>query len=292
MPETEWEAIAACTKDVALPDEVKGAAHASMQALATLVLSAATRQELVLVTRQVERLLAEQALRVATINRDLEAFNYSTAHELRTPLARISHLARLLQQRYCSTFPPDVQDYLDRIWKSSQHMSQLIEALLELSQLSYQSLKREMVDLSEIAQATAHELRQGTPERRAQFLIQPHIRTLGDVRLLEIVMKNLLRNAWKFTRMRNTACIEFGARELAGHKTCFVRDNGIGFEMTNAERMFLAFQRLHNSSDYPGYGIGLTTVQRIINRHGGKIWAEGEVGKGATFYFTLTWCMT
>ena len=135
----------------------------------------------------------------------------------------------------------------------------------------------------------ANDLLQGT-DRVVEFIVQPGIRTFGDPQLLEIAMKNLLRNAWKFTRMRSHTRIEFGATEYPLERVCFVRDNGVGFDMSNCEKMFQPFQRLHNSTDYPGNGIGLTTVQRIICRHGGRIWAEGEVDKGATFYFTLQSC--
>jgi light-regulated signal transduction histidine kinase (bacteriophytochrome) len=275
----------------ARPADLKSAVQDSLESIRNLLLDRPNSEEITLLGQQVERLLAEQSERLEAINRDIEAFNNSVAHDLCAPLSRICAFTRTLQQRYCTRLDAETVDYLERIFKSSRHMNELIEALLELSQLSYQNLKREMVDLSEIASETATDLRQGTPERRAEFLIQPNIRTFGDARLLEIAMKNLLRNAWKFTRMRETTCIEFGARELAADQACFVRDNGIGFDMCNAERMFQAFQRLHNSAEYPGHGIGLTTVQRIINRHGGRIWAEGEVDKGATFYFTLKPCL-
>jgi light-regulated signal transduction histidine kinase (bacteriophytochrome) len=267
--------------------DLKSAVHNSLESIRNMLLERPNSEELNLLTQQVERLLTEQTERLEAINRDLEAFNYSVAHDLCAPLRRICGFARELQEQYTGRLDLEGLDYLERIYKSSQHMNELIEALLQLSQLSYLNLKREVVDLSEIANETANDLKQGMPQRKAEFSIQPRIRTFGDANLLEIAMKNLLRNAWKFTSMRETACIEFGAREFASDRTCFVRDNGIGFDMSNAERMFHAFQRLHNSSEFPGNGIGLTTVQRIINRHGGRIWAEGEIDKGATFYFTL-----
>jgi light-regulated signal transduction histidine kinase (bacteriophytochrome) len=272
--------------------DLKTAVHTSLETIKNMLQERPNNEEIGLLTQQVERLLTEQTERLEAINRDLEAFNYSVAHDLCAPLRRICGFTRALQDQYAGRLDLDGMDYLERINKSSQHMNELIEALLQLSQLSYLNLKREVVDLSEIARDTASDLRQGMPERRAEFVIQPRIRTFGDASLLEIAMKNLLRNAWKFTSMRETTCIEFGARELAADKTCFVRDNGIGFDMANSERMFHAFQRLHSSADFPGNGIGLTTVQRIINRHGGRIWAEGEVDKGATFYFTLQSCIT
>jgi light-regulated signal transduction histidine kinase (bacteriophytochrome) len=272
--------------------DLKTAVHTSLETIRTMLLEKPNTEEISVLTQQVERLLTEQTERLESINRDLEAFNYSVAHDLCAPLRRICGFAQKLQEQYSGRLDQDALDYLERIFKSSQHMNGLIEALLQLSQLSYLNLKREVVDLSEIASETANELRQSMPERKAEFAIQGGIRTYGDASLLEIAMKNLLRNAWKFTRMRETAYIEFGARDVAADKACFVRDNGIGFDMANADRMFHAFQRLHNSAEFPGNGIGLTTVQRIITRHGGRIWAEGEIDKGATFYFTLQTCLT
>ena len=267
--------------------DLKSAVHTSLETIRNMLLDRPNNEEISLLTQQVERLLTEQTERLESINRDLEAFNYSVAHDLCAPLRRICGFTRALQEQYAGRLDLDGMDYLERIFKSSQHMNELIEALLQLSQLSYQNLKQEVVDLSAIMRETATDLQLGNPERRVEFVIQPMIRTFGDHNLLEIAMKNLLRNAWKFTQMREVARIEFGACEGGEDGACFVKDNGIGFDMANAERMFHAFQRLHNSSEYPGNGIGLTTVQRIINRHGGKIWAEGEVDKGAVFYFTL-----
>lgn len=267
--------------------DLKSAVHTSLETIRNMLLDRPNNEEISLLTQQVERLLTEQTERLESINRDLEAFNYSVAHDLCAPLRRICGFTRALQEQYAGRLDLDGMDYLERIFKSSQHMNDLIEALLQLSQLSYQNLKQEVVDLSEIARETATDLQLGNPERCVEFVIQPMIRTFGDHNLLEIAMKNLLRNAWKFTQMREVARIEFGACEGGEDGTCFVKDNGIGFDMANAERMFHAFQRLHNSSEFPGNGIGLTTVQRIINRHGGKVWAEGEVDKGAVFYFTL-----
>jgi light-regulated signal transduction histidine kinase (bacteriophytochrome) len=264
--------------------------HTSLESIRNKLQEQSNHEEISILTQQIERLLTEQTERLECINRDLEAFNYSVAHDLCAPLRRICGFTRVLQEQYAGRLDLEGMDYLERIYKSSQHMNELIEALLQLSQLSYLNIKREIVDLSQIASDTAAELHQGVPQRRAEFLIQPRIRTVGDASLLEIAMRNLLRNAWKFTCKRDPAVIEFGIHQLS-EKTCFVRDNGIGFDMANCERMFHAFQRLHNSAEYPGNGIGLTTVQRIITRHGGRIWAEGEVGKGATFYFTLQSCI-
>lgn len=272
--------------------DLKSAVHTSLETIRNMLLERPNNEEISILTQQVERLLTEQTERLESINRDLEAFNYSVAHDLCAPLRRICGFTRALQEQYAGRLDLEGMDYLERIFKSSQHMNELIESLLQLSQLSYLNLKREVVDLSEIVSETANDLKQSAPERNAEFVIQPRIRTFGDAGLLDIAMRNLLRNAWKFTQMRDRTRIEFGACEEESDKTCFIKDNGIGFDASNAEKMFHAFQRLHSSSDFPGNGIGLTTVQRIINRHGGRIWAEGEVGKGATFYFTLQSCIT
>ena len=272
--------------------DLKTAVHTSLESIRNMLLERLNSEEISTLTQQVERLLSEQTERLETINRDLEAFNYSVAHDICAPLRRICGFTRVLQEQYAGRLDLEGMDYLERIFKSSQHMNELIEALLQLSQLPYQTLKREVVDLSEIVGETADDLQQSMPERRVEFVIQPRVMTFGDAGLLEIALKNLLRNAWKFTRLREVARIEFGTRELATDKACFVRDNGIGFDMSKAERMFQAFQRLHSGTEYPGNGIGLTTVQRIVNRHGGRVWAEGEVDKGATFYFVLQSCIT
>jgi light-regulated signal transduction histidine kinase (bacteriophytochrome) len=284
--------IASTMMNASYAVDLKNAVHTSLENIRNVLMQKANHEEISLLTQQVERLLTEQTDRLESINRDLEAFNHSVANDLCAPLRRICNFTRALQDQYGKRLDLEGMDYLERIFKSSQHMNGLIDALLQLSQLSYLNLKREVVDLSEIVAETANELRQSMPERRAEFSIQPRIRTFGDASLLEIAIKNLLRNAWKFTSMREATEIEFGARDVASGKACFVRDNGVGFDMANAEKMFHAFQRLHNSAEYPGNGIGLTTVQRIITRHGGRIWAEGEVNKGATFYFTLQSCIT
>jgi light-regulated signal transduction histidine kinase (bacteriophytochrome) len=279
--------IASSMPNASYTVDLKTAVHSSLETIKNMLQDRQNNEEISILTQQVERLLTEQTERLESINRDLEAFNYSVAHDLCAPLQRICGFTRALQQQYAGRLGLDGMDYLERIYKSSRHMNELIDALLQLSQLSYLNLKREVIDLSEIVSDTASDLKQSMPERRAEFTIQPHILTFGDANLLEIAMRNLLRNAWKFTSRRAATRIEFGACELAADRAFFVRDNGIGFDMANSERMFHAFQRLNNSVEFPGNGIGLTTVQRIINRHGGRIWAEGEVDKGATFYFTL-----
>jgi light-regulated signal transduction histidine kinase (bacteriophytochrome) len=177
--------------------------------------------------------------------------------------------------------------YLAEIYDGTLRMSQLIDALLKFSCVSRTELRREPVDLSGIARALAKELSRAEPERRVEFHIAEGVMVTGDVGLLRAVMENLLGNAWKYTGKREGAVIEFGALMVAGKPACFVRDNGTGFAMADAGKLFLPFQRLSGSGEFTGHGIGLATVERIIRHHGGRVWAEGEPRKGATFYFAL-----
>ena len=171
-------------------------------------------------------------------------------------------------------------------------MHEIIEAWRRLSHLANLSLKRELVDLSKIVRACASEFMQDLPQRRLEFTIQPGVRTIGDATLLEIALSNLLANAVKFSRERDYTYIKFGTCDRNGETTCFLRDNGAGFDMAGSERMFRPFQRLHDRAEFPGKGLGLTTVRSIVNRHGGRVCAEGEVDKGATIYLTLWPCLT
>jgi light-regulated signal transduction histidine kinase (bacteriophytochrome) len=221
-------------------------------------------------------------------NRELETFSYSVSHDLRAPLRGIDGFSQALLEDYGNSLDAQVQDYLQRIRGATKRMADLIEALLELSRVTRAELQREPLDLSLMGETITEELRRRDPGRAAELVIAPLLSAEGDVRLLRIVMVNLLANAWKFTAKQPQARIEFGAQPLQdGSRAFFVRDNGAGFDMTYADKLFGAFQRLHSVSEFPGTGIGLATVQRIIRRHGGRVWAEGEVGRGATFYFTL-----
>jgi signal transduction histidine kinase len=235
-----------------------------------------------------EQLLLDQDARLDSINRVLEEFNYSVAHELCAPLRRISGFTREIRQRCADELDGDGIDCLNSILESSQQMNELIDALMQISRLSHMDLQRGSVDLSALAAEIADELSQSTPDRVVVFAIQPRLRAQGDAELLRIALRKLLGNAWKFTRGVEPAIIEFAAKELAdGHQAFRVRDNGIGFDMAECGRLFHPFQRLHDPKEFPGNGIGLTTVKKIIDRHGGRIWAEGALGQGATFFFTL-----
>ncbi|OLP17743.1 hypothetical protein BST81_15610 [Leptolyngbya sp. 'hensonii'] len=236
--------------------------------------------------------LAERTQQLEIVNKELEAFSYAVSHDLRAPLRRIDGFSQILLEEYAEQLDGTGQDYLQRIQASSGRMGELIEDLLTLSRITRSQLHRTTFNLSTLAQGIATELQQTQPDRSGEFIIAPNLLVNGDVRLLKVALENLLSNAWKYTSKCDQARIELGLlpSEL-GEKTktpiYFVRDNGAGFNMSYADKLFVAFQRLHTTEEFPGTGVGLTTAQRIIHRHGGKIWAEGVVDQGATFYFTL-----
>lgn len=220
-------------------------------------------------------------------NRELEAFSYSVAHDLRTPLRGIDGFSRILLEDYADILDGQGREYLAYLCTSAQQMAELIDGLLELSRVTRSEVRRESIDLSSLAREAIANLRKVEPDRRVEVVIQDGITAAVDARLTKIAIENLLGNAWKFTGKRAEARIEFSARMSDGLATYLVRDNGAGFDMAYAAKLFGAFQRLHAASEYPGTGIGLATVQRIVNRHNGRIWAEGEIERGAAFYFTL-----
>jgi two-component system sensor histidine kinase/response regulator len=220
-------------------------------------------------------------------NRELESFSYAVSHALRAPLRRVDSFSRAVLESQGNRLDEEGKHFLSRVREASQHMSQLIDDVLYLSRVTRADLREQDVDLSAIAELVLSRLQEAEPQRRVERKIRPGIVVTGDGQLLKIAMDNLLENAWKFTANAADARVEFGMTQVAGETTYFVRDNGAGFDMTYADRLFGPFQRLHAQGDFPGNGIGLATVQRIIHRHGGKVWAEGLVGQGATFYFTL-----
>jgi signal transduction histidine kinase len=232
--------------------------------------------------------LQRWAAELEEANKELEAFNYAVSHDLRTPLTSIDGFSQALLDDYADILDARGQGYLQRIHGATQRMADLIDALLALSHVTRAELSRESVDVSALARAIAADLQQREPTRQVVFVIADGLVANGDARLLGVVLENLFSNAWKFTARQSRARIEFGV--LPQHESAavfFVRDNGVGFDMAYADKLFGAFQRLHPKTEYPGTGIGLATVQRIIQRHGGRIWAEGAVAQGATFYFTL-----
>jgi two-component system sensor histidine kinase/response regulator len=222
-----------------------------------------------------------------TTVKELEAFSYTVSHDLRSPLTNIHGCCQVLLGMWSDRLDGDCLGFIRTIYGEAQRMNQLIATLLSFSRVASGELTPSVVNLSEMANAIAGGLRRSQPERRVTFLIADGITVNGDARLLMVVMENLLGNAWKYTGKKETPVIEFGTIEVAGLPACFVRDDGAGFDMTKADKLFVAFQRLHDRTEFTGFGIGLATVQRIIKRHGGRIWAEGEPGRGATFYFTL-----
>ena len=222
-----------------------------------------------------------------TANKELEAFSYSVSHDLRAPLRSINGFTQIVLEDGADQLDENGKEHLLRVQKACVRMGQLIDDLINLSRASRGEMHRERVDLSLIARSVASDLEKAYPERKVSVRIAETLIADADPRLMRIVLENLFGNAWKFTSKRGEACIEFDSRAEEDQKVFFVRDNGAGFDMAFADRLFGAFQRLHNADDFPGTGIGLATVQRIVHRHGGRVWAQGEVGKGATFLFTL-----
>jgi signal transduction histidine kinase len=220
-------------------------------------------------------------------NRELEAFSYSVSHDLRTPLQSIDGFSLALLEDYGHLLDERGSDYLKRVRNATQRMEQLISDLLRLSRLSRGALNIARLDISELAAGVAAELQRAQPRRRVTFRIEEGIKVTGDPDLLKVALENLLGNAMKFTAKKDDALIEFGEVEVGGERACFVRDNGAGFDMAYVGKLFGTFQRLHPEKEFSGTGIGLSLVQRIVHRHNGKIWGEGAVGQGATFYFTL-----
>ena len=220
-------------------------------------------------------------------NRELEAFNYSVAHDLRAPLRGIDGFSRVLLEDHGPSLDATGQRYLQRVQGAAQHMGRLIDSLLALSHVTRVPVHNQRVDLSELARAAAERLKESQPERVVDFVIEDGLAEKGDSALLGAVIDNLLSNAWKFTRHQPNARIEFGSVAEAGRATYFVRDNGAGFDMAYASKLFGVFQRLHSAREFEGTGVGLATAARIMHRHGGRIWAEGKVGEGACFRFVF-----
>jgi PAS domain S-box-containing protein len=234
-----------------------------------------------------ERRVLERTAELQAVNRELEAFAYSVSHDLRAPLRSIDGFSQLLLEDCADSLDAEGQDYLQRVRAASQRMAQLIEDILALSRITRREMHRELVDLSALVREVAAELGQCDPDRRVEFVIAEGVVVDGDAGLLRVVLENLLGNAWKFTARHPRARIEFGVTQHDGKEAYFVRDDGAGFDMACADRLFGAFQRLHSVTEFEGTGIGLATVQRVIHRHGGQVWAEGVTEQGATFCFTL-----
>ncbi len=224
-----------------------------------------------------------------SLNKELEAFSYVVSHDLKAPVRHMRGFAKVVLEDYGKLLDEAGRDYLNRIVSAGDRMAELIDALLTMARQTSPELRENPVNLSEIADVAAQELKMRQPERDVEFIIQQGVKTNGDLTMLRTVMVNLFDNAWKFTSKTEGARIEFGSMEDPQHEgpVYYVRDNGAGFDMRYADRMFMPFHRLHMEGEFPGLGIGLAIVERIIHRHGGKIWSEGEKGKGATIFFTL-----
>jgi signal transduction histidine kinase len=233
--------------------------------------------------------LKKHTSELESVNKELEAFSYVVSHDLKAPVRHMEGFAKILLEDYGKLLDNTGRDYLDRIVSAGERMSELIEALLTMARQTGTDLRVNAVNLSSLAEATASELKTNHPDRKVEFVIRPAIKTEGDLVMLRTVIVNLLENAWKFTSKQPSATIEFGVTKGIGEDSLvyFVRDNGAGFDMAYAEKLFKPFGRLHKESEYKGLGIGLAIVDRIVRRHGGKVWAEGKPGEGATFYFTL-----
>jgi light-regulated signal transduction histidine kinase (bacteriophytochrome) len=260
--------------------------HAEL--LAELRAEVAERQQAEQRAQELNQGLRQAVIELQAVNRELEAFSYSVSHDLRAPLRSIDGFSQALLEDCLDQLDTTGQDYLRRIRSATQRMGQLIDDLLTLSRVTRSGLNKEFVDLSQLASRICIHLQQADPQRQVEFEIQPGLTAYADARLLQIVLDNLLNNAWKFTSHLLAARIEFGViTGENGIPVYFVRDNGVGFDMAFVDKLFKPFQRLHGMGEFPGNGIGLATVQRIVHRHGGQAWADGALGDGATVYFTL-----
>jgi PAS domain S-box-containing protein len=245
-----------------------------------------TQAEVQRLNTELERRVNERTAQLEATNRELEAFCYSVSHDLRAPLRSVRGFTEVLLEQYASQLDSRGQDFLRRVSDASSQMDKLVDDLLRLSRVSRSEIQSQEINLSQLAEEVVLELKRAEPARAVEVQIQPDLKTQGDARLLRLVLDTLFRNSWKFSGKRADARVEFGFTGDS-NGAFFVRDNGVGFDMAYADRLFGVFQRLHSANEYPGSGVGLAIVQRVINRHGGRVWAEGKVNSGATFYFAL-----
>ena len=236
---------------------------------------------------QLEELVAERTIALRSSNQELESFSYSVSHDLRSPLRSIDGFCNILLEEYEDKVDDPGKNYLHRIRSGVQHMGELIDDLLKLSRMNKAELERVQIDLSSMAIAVFNKLKESEPERNVEMVVAPGLSVYADVNLIESVLVNLIGNAWKYSKREKNARIEIGCGNENDKEIFFVKDNGVGFDMRYADKLFGAFQRLHSLKDFPGTGIGLATVQRIISRHGGRIWANSEINEGAVFWFIL-----
>ncbi len=247
-----------------------------------------TEQELINLNQELDQRVKLRTAELEEINRELNAFTYSVSHDLRSPVRRINGFSRALFEEWGDQLDQKGLDYLSRVINSTNRLEDLIDDLLKLSRVGRQDIEIEPVELSVLVSVYLKVLQEKEPSRQVEAIVEPAVVVKGDTALLRIALENLLDNAWKFTVHQPKAVIEFGCRQEAGQAVFFIRDNGVGFDMKYSRKLFNAFQRLHSEKDFPGTGIGLSIVARIVRRHGGDIRAEASTGKGATFYFTLS----
>ncbi|HLK35545.1 MAG TPA: ATP-binding protein, partial [Polyangiaceae bacterium] len=245
-------------------------------------------EQLAELNRGLERRVTERTSELEVANRHLEAFSFSVSHDLRAPLRAIRGFAKILADEFADRLTGEGREHLERVLRNAKRMEELVEGLLSMGRFVKSDMVRTPVDLTALSEEIVRDVKEGEPGRSAEFVVHPGLGAAGDPVLLRAALTNLVGNAWKFTSRRAQTRIEIGRHgDESGKPIFFVRDNGAGFEMQRAHRLFGVFQRLHRAEEYPGSGIGLATVERIIARHGGRIWAEGQPEQGATFYFTL-----
>jgi light-regulated signal transduction histidine kinase (bacteriophytochrome) len=237
--------------------------------------------------KELEQQVKELSAQLAQANKEMEAFTYSVSHDLRSPLRGIDGWSQALAEDFGEVLEEKAKIYLGRIRNETMRMHELIEALLRLSRISRRDINAEWVDVSAMAAGILEKFQQQEPERKVSVNIEAGLKVLADKFLMEIALENLLSNAWKFSSKKELAQIEIGTKIINGENVFYIRDNGAGFNPAYAKKLFGAFQRMHKPADYPGIGIGLATVQRIILRHGGNIWVETAVDEGATFYWII-----
>ncbi len=285
--EAEIPCATGCRRDVVFYKATYAGADGVPTGIVGVVMEITDRKEAEEKIRSLNKAIAFRAAELAAANRELEAFSYSASHDLRSPLTRVFSAAQLLKEISGVMLDETGRTLVKTICEGCEDMEELIEALLALSRVTSGKMHRTECDLSMVAGIIAAELQVTDPDRCVEFVIEPGLTDNGDPRLIRALLENLLANAWKYTRKVAAARIAFGAAEIDGERVYYVRDNGAGFDMGKAGRLFRPFQRLHNNGDFKGTGIGLATVKRIVERHGGRVWGEGKEGEGASFYFTL-----